>query len=54
MDTILFALAKAQMSTDCAFSFNRTLERLSQRAGVEDSAILPVRFFAHHNQVQIV
>jgi len=47
-------LLKYRLSTDCAFSFNRTLERLGQRAGVEDSAILPVKFFAHNESGQSV
>ena len=44
---------KYRLSTDCAFSFNRTLERLGHRAGVEDSAILPVEFFAHNESVKV-
>jgi hypothetical protein len=54
MDAILIALAKVQVEHGLCLQFQRTLERLGERTGVEDSATLPVRFFAHNESGQSV
>ena len=52
-NAILFALAKVQIEHVPCPKLDWTLQRSGQCAGVEDSAILPVRFSHTMNQVKV-